>query len=235
MPTACSAPSGQHSWSPMRRAGCWRSCTRFWVVAAGCKRLWREEEEEDELDEESLEGEDGVMGGEEGMWGVTGVSELEVVGGPSAVVLGKHQAWDEDEGRGASEDGMGSFKRPQLGKEFGLETPREVVPFSRIFSPTSSCKDKSASLFFQNVRLEAANQMFLAEVDHMAAQYCMALRRLIQDQVDAHKTQDALLQAQFKLREWERWAGGGSGRGGAFQEVKDWGVQCDLGEVREGQ
>ncbi|KAG6896924.1 hypothetical protein C0992_005260 [Termitomyces sp. T32_za158] len=72
-----------------------------------------EEEEEDKLDEESLEGGDGVVEGEEGMQGVTErVSELEVVGGPSVVVLGKRWAQDEDEGGGTSEDGTSSFKRP---------------------------------------------------------------------------------------------------------------------------
>ncbi|KAG6883095.1 hypothetical protein C0992_009708 [Termitomyces sp. T32_za158] len=173
--------------------------------------------------------------------------EGESVAGPSIVALGKRRARDDSE----DEDESGPSKRPRLdgdGDESGggvegrmvLRAPApSLPPFSRVFSPLSGRVDEAASLRFQNARLEAANSMLQAEVERQAAQYRVALRRLVELQRERRAAQDDLLHArevvddmEAELARLRAHEGHGSSalrlvglRGGAFQELADAGVQ----------
>ncbi|KAG6873202.1 hypothetical protein C0992_008947, partial [Termitomyces sp. T32_za158] len=167
--------------------------------------------------------------------------------GPSVVTLGKRHTRDDSE----DEDESGPSKWPWSDNGRGesgggvegrivLHVPApSLPPFSCVFSPLSGCLDEAASLCFQNARLEAANSMLQVEVELQAAQYHVALRRLVELQQERRAAQDDLLHAREVVgnmedelaRLWVREGHGSSAprlvglRGSAFQELPDAGVQ----------
>ncbi|KAG6873494.1 hypothetical protein C0992_008708, partial [Termitomyces sp. T32_za158] len=179
--------------------------------------------------------------------------------GPSVVVLGKQRVRDNSKDKdmsgpskqpqsdgGRGESGGGVEGRGESGE--GVEghmvlcaPASSLLPYSRVFSPLSGRLDEAASLRFQNARLEAANLMLQVKVERQAAQYRMALCRLIELQRERHDAQDKLLHVHEVVgdiedelaRLWVHERHGSSApclvglRRGAFQELADAGVQWE--------